>query len=161
MRRICHVECFLGVCVGGRPYGLQLAHAYKDVGPDYQPAQNTTRHCPVHKCCTEYDGLQPVTSCPPDSSCMWLELRFHDWILSQFEARSQDCEKQQSVSECLSVCPHGTLGYHYTDFHEIWYWSILRKFVYKIQVSLKSDNNNGSSTWRPVYFYDIISLGYS
>jgi len=32
---------------------------------------------------------------------------------------------------------------HWTDFHEIWYLSIFRKYVEKIQVSLKSDKLNG------------------
>ena len=36
------------------------------------------------------------------------------------------------------------LGSHWTDFHEIWYVSIFRKCAMKIQVSLKSDNNNGT-----------------
>jgi hypothetical protein len=36
------------------------------------------------------------------------------------------------------------LGSHRTDFHEIWCLSIFRKSVEKVQVSLKSDNNNGT-----------------
>ena len=36
------------------------------------------------------------------------------------------------------------LGSHSTDFHEIRYVSIFQKCAVKIQVSLKSDNNNGS-----------------
>jgi hypothetical protein len=43
---------------------------------------------------------------------------------------------------------------HWTDFHEIWYLSILRKHVKKIQISLESDKNNGYFAWRPVYIYD-------
>ena len=43
----------------------------------------------------------------------------------------------------MSVCPHGTAGSHWTDFHEIWCLSILRKTVEKIQVSLKCDKKNG------------------
>jgi hypothetical protein len=35
------------------------------------------------------------------------------------------------------------LGSHWTDFHEIWYLSIFRNSVEKIQVSLKSDKNKG------------------
>jgi hypothetical protein len=50
------------------------------------------------------------------------------------------------------------LGSHWTDFHKIWYLSIFRKFVEIIQVSLKSDKNNGYFTWRPMYIYDNISL---
>jgi len=36
--------------------------------------------------------------------------------------------------------------------------SIFRKFVEKIQVSLKSNKRNGYVTWRPRYIYDSISL---
>ena len=45
------------------------------------------------------------------------------------------------------------LGCHSTDFHEI--QNIFRKYVEKIQVSLKSDENNGHITLRSVYTYDI------
>ena len=44
------------------------------------------------------------------------------------------------------------------DFHEIWYLSIFRKPVDKIQVSLNSDKNNVYFTWRPVSIYDDNSL---
>jgi len=37
---------------------------------------------------------------------------------------------------------------HWTDFQEIWYWSIFRKSVEKIQVSLKSEKNNCYCTCR-------------
>ena len=40
------------------------------------------------------------------------------------------------------------LGFHWTDFDEILYVSFIRKSVEKIQVSLKSDNNNGYFTRR-------------
>jgi hypothetical protein len=50
------------------------------------------------------------------------------------------------------------LGSHWTDFHEIWYLNIFRKFVEKIQVSLKSDKNNRYFTRIPLYIYDKISL---
>jgi len=42
------------------------------------------------------------------------------------------------------------LGCHWGVFREIWYLSIFRKSVQKIQVSLKSDNNNG-------YFHEDLS----
>jgi len=38
---------------------------------------------------------------------------------------------------------------------------MFRKFVEKIQVSLKSDKNNGYFTWRPIYIFDHISLSFS
>ena len=49
------------------------------------------------------------------------------------------------------------LGFHWTDFHEIWYLSIFRKSLTWIKVSLKSDNNNGYFTWGRVYIYDNTS----
>ena len=42
------------------------------------------------------------------------------------------------------------LGSDWTNFDEIWYSSILRKSVEKIQVSLKSDKNNGHFTSRTI-----------
>jgi len=60
-------------------------------------------------------------------------------------------------SVCLSV-QMGKLGSHWTDFHEIWYFSIFRTPVEKIQVSLKSDNNNRYFTWRPIHICANISL---
>ena len=38
------------------------------------------------------------------------------------------------------------LGSHWADFREIWYLILFRKFVEKIQVSLRSDKNNGHFT---------------
>jgi hypothetical protein len=34
-------------------------------------------------------------------------------------------------------------GFHWSDLYEILYLSIFRKSVEKLQISLKSDNNNG------------------
>ena len=34
-------------------------------------------------------------------------------------------------------------------------WVFLKKFFQKIQVSLKSDKNNGYFTWRQIYTYDL------
>ena len=46
---------------------------------------------------------------------------------------------------CLSVClPTWNNRRHWMDFHGIWYLSIFRKYVEKIQVSLKSDKNSGT-----------------
>ena len=61
----------------------------------------------------------------------------------------------------MSVCPsvrREQLGSHYTDFDEIWCLSFGRKSVKKIQVSLKSDNNNGYFTRRRFHICDNISL---
>ena len=46
------------------------------------------------------------------------------------------------------------LGFHWTDFHEIWRLRNLRKYVDKIKFALKFDKNNGYFTRRPMYIYD-------
>ena len=70
---------------------------------------------------------------------------------------SQICEKRhylrdvcQSVRPSVrpSVHPHGTTRLPVDGIHEIWYLSIFGKYVEKIQVSSKSDKNNGYFTWR-------------
>jgi hypothetical protein len=55
-------------------------------------------------------------------------------------------------SACLAVRMR-ILGSQQTDFHEIWYLSIFPKSIEEIQVSLKSDENDGHFTWRPVYIF--------
>jgi hypothetical protein len=55
-------------------------------------------------------------------------------------------EKSDSTSSCLFVRPSFRMeqfGSHWKDFNEIWYLSFFFKCVQKIQVSLKSDKNNG------------------
>jgi hypothetical protein len=53
------------------------------------------------------------------------------------------------------------LGFQWKDLHEIWYLSLFRKSVEKIQVSLKSDKNDGYFTWRSMYIYANILLNSS
>jgi hypothetical protein len=50
------------------------------------------------------------------------------------------------------------LGFYWTDFYELLYWKVFRKSVEKIQVSLKSDKNNGNLIWGGIFF--IISLSF-
>jgi hypothetical protein len=50
------------------------------------------------------------------------------------------------------------LGSHWTDFHEIWYLGVFQKTVEEIQVSLKSNKNNRYFLWKPIDFFDHISL---
>ena len=52
------------------------------------------------------------------------------------------------------------LGSHWTDFHEIWYVRIFRKYVKKIQVILKSDKNKGYFTWGKIYIFLILSRSF-
>jgi len=68
--------------------------------------------------------------------------------------------KLRKARSCPSVLPsvHMELGSHRSDFHEILYLRIFRKSVEKIQVSLKSDKNNGYFTWRPMCSHDSLSV---
>jgi hypothetical protein len=81
------------------------------------------------------------------------------YVLSPFRqscvlyARSKNCENRLLASLCKSVRLE-QLGSHWTDFHEIWYFSFFRKYVENIQVWLQSDKSNGYFTWRTVYIYD-------
>jgi hypothetical protein len=47
------------------------------------------------------------------------------------------------------------LAFHWTDFHEIWYWVILRISVKEIHCSLTSDNS-GYCTWGKYTFMIIL-----
>ena len=81
------------------------------------------------------------------------ETNYHHFV---FRRVCNIAKKRLLASSCLSVCMKQLVS-HWTDFHEIWYRSIFRKSVMEIQVSLKSDSNNGYFTWRPKYIYGNIS----
>ena len=71
--------------------------------------------------------------------------------------------RKVTVSFVMSVCPSvrmEELDPNWTVY-EILYLSFFRKYVQKIQVSLKSDKNNGYFRLRRFYIYDNISLNYS
>jgi len=53
------------------------------------------------------------------------------------------------------------LGSHWTDFHDTWYLIIFQQYLVKLQVSSKSDKNDGYFTLRPIYIFDDISLSSS
>ena len=72
--------------------------------------------------------------------------------------------KITTIRFVMSVCPPirmEQLGSYWTDFYEIWYLRILRKFIEKDQVSLQYDKNSGYCTWSPRYIYDNISVNSS
>jgi len=70
-----------------------------------------------------------------------------------FKARSQNYEKRLLTSSFPPVCL--SEWDNWTELHEIWYLCIFRKYVEKIQVSLKSDKNNGYFIWKP-YFAKVF-----
>jgi len=55
-------------------------------------------------------------------------------------------------SSCLSVGPYETIRLPLAGFHKIRYLKILLILAEKIQLSLKSDKNNGYLAWSPTYF---------
>jgi hypothetical protein len=73
----------------------------------------------------------------------------------------QNCKKQllgllYLSAICRSVCME-RLGSHCMDFGEIWYFSLFKKSLKKIQVSLTYDKNNKYFTLIPMYIYGNIS----
>ena len=88
------------------------------------------------------------------------------WFTRALETFAKLLKKKWILASlCLSVCASvrvEQLGSQWTDFHEIWYPSIIRKSVEKIQVSLKSDKNNSYKwAWRPIHIFYHISLNSS
>ena len=59
------------------------------------------------------------------------------------------------TSVCLSVRTEH-LGWHWTDFYQIWYVSIFRKSVEKFEVRLKSDKNIGYFTRRWLFQMGVL-----
>ena len=50
------------------------------------------------------------------------------------------------------------LGTYWTDCHEIWYWSVFRKYLEDVQVSFNSDDNNGNSNEIQYTFLNLTRL---
>jgi len=79
--------------------------------------------------------------------------------------RSQNSEKRILASSCLSVhisVRIEQLVCHWTDRHESFNECFFfRKFLQKIQFSLKPDKCKGYSAWIPIYIFVHISLNSS
>ena len=73
-----------------------------------------------------------------------------------YQARSRNFEKRPLASSWLPVRPSFRmehLGSHWTDVYEILSFRIFRKCVNRIHIWLKSVENNGYFTWRPLYIF--------
>jgi hypothetical protein len=68
--------------------------------------------------------------------------------------------RKTTVSFVVSVRTE-QLGFHWVVFHEIWNFSIFRKYAEEIQVSLESGTNMGYFTWIPMCIYDNMPLNSS
>ena len=90
----------------------------------------------------------------------------HQWLLPYTTQTGWLCRhvrklRWATVSFVMSVrlsVRMEQLRFHGSHCPAVWYWSIFRKSAEKIQVSLKSDKNNGYFTWKPTYIYDHISI---
>ena len=83
----------------------------------------------------------------------WCAKSVHCSFLDTFAAL-----RKATISFVMSVRPHWTTRLPLDGFHEVWYLMIFRKYVEKIQVSLKSEKNNVYFTWRPIHILYRISL---
>jgi hypothetical protein len=112
-------------------------------------------HLPAYS--IEVKNARSHTSTVPNAFKVWWSVKHRDSFI--FLGAVAKVRKATLAASHLSVCPSvymEQLGSQWMDFHEIWYLSIFRKTVEKIQFSLKFD-----FTVRPVYICDRISLNYS
>ena len=87
------------------------------------------------------------------------ELNYH----VQFSGNIVKLQKA-AISIVMPVCLFiwmEQLSPYLKHFHEIWYVSIFKKSTKKIQVSLRSEKNDGHFTWKPIYIFHHISLIFS
>jgi hypothetical protein len=101
-------------------------------------------------------------SLPVDTSCHRWRLLLLWNFLTVFRHAHKTTKK--AIIIVMSVRPSARieqLGPHWTEFHEIWYLSVFRKYVEEFQVSLISGKNKGYFTGRPIYICDHVSLSYS
>ena len=83
----------------------------------------------------------------------------HSWFLGAFEKFRKATIISVMftyLSSCLSVHME-QLDFHWTGFHEIWYLSIFRKSVKKIQDLFESDKTKQYFTWRQIYFLSYLA----
>jgi hypothetical protein len=83
-------------------------------------------------------------------------------IIILYQGRIRKISKNNYKLLHVSLCPSvrtEQLGSHWADFHKILYLSICRKSVEKIQISLKSNKNDGYFIWNQFTFF-IISRSF-
>jgi hypothetical protein len=103
-------------------------------------------------CCIEFKTIRRKNLCPlrflGALAKLWkntiilvmplcLSARLSTCLPARMPVCPSDCvSARMSVWLCLSVCPsilpHEKLVFHWTDFHERWYWIILRNSVEEI-----------------------------
>ena len=97
-----------------------------------------------------------VLSIPPGTPCI---INHNRWRFIEEFAKL----RKKTISFAMSVRPSAWNKSVPTRriFYDVWYLSILRKSVQKVQVSLKSNKKYRFFTWRPILIFDNISLSSS
>ena len=98
-------------------------------------------------------------------TCKWiLSYNFSTWndllFVRHVISKTVLGEKRLATSSCPSVRME-QLGSHWTNFRGNWHLSIFRKSFEKINVSLKSNKNNGYFTYGPMHIFYKISISFS
>jgi hypothetical protein len=93
-----------------------------------------------------------------DNFIVWLFVRAAHWPIFGSVSEIAKIDYYVHVRPSASM---ELLDSHLSDFHEICYYNVFRKYVEQIQISLKFDKNNGYFKCRPLYIYDHILLRYS
>ena len=100
----------------------------------------------------------PDCHCAGPGSVPWLSIWGFVVLGQAFRTRLRNCEYRlhSGVSVCPSARNYSATTWRIFTKFDIWLFfeTLSRKFL----VSLKSDNNNGHFTWRPMYFCDSVSL---
>jgi hypothetical protein len=104
-----------------------------------------SKHGPELFCHNKVSWLSLVPRCKCGDSADYIIMDYDSFLDAVANLRKATISFVVCV--CLSVRME-QLGFHRTDFREILYFRIFRKSIKKIQVSFKSDKNNGYFTWR-------------
>jgi len=102
-----------------------------------------------------YHKIKLATGSCPEPGQSLHSLRTFSWTLPFWRFRQSVKSDYWLRYVCLSVLPHGTTRLLLDGFYWNLVLSVFWKSVGKIQVSLKSDNNNGYFVCRPMYIYNI------
>ena len=94
------------------------------------------------------------------AQCVCVEFEHFIWVLLKWYLDAFANVRKATISAVMSVRME-QLGSHWTNFYETSYLSFFRKCFHEMQVSLKSDKNNGYFTCRRFHIYGNISLNSS
>ena len=109
-------------------------------------ASSSQKRTVLHQNLQKALGLSVLFFCPPFSIYLFLTTQ----IFKNFRCVRKIAKKQLLASSCLSIFPsdrpHGTTRFPRDVFLENLNLRVFLKYVEKLPISLKSDNNNGFFT---------------